>query len=88
MMVRKSVRGCGFGFDRNDAMTQMTQKRRWCARVGFSAEGSNLGRRKSRCDVIRSDSLSHDLRLFPITSALRRFDVLLSPIGQVRTLVD
>jgi len=47
MLVRKSVRGCGFGFDRYDAMTPMTpmtQKRRWCARVGFRAEGSNLGR--------------------------------------------
>jgi len=27
MMVRKSVRGWGIGFDRYDAMTQMTQKR-------------------------------------------------------------
>jgi len=43
MMVRKSVRGCGFGFDPYHAMTQMTQmtqKRRWGERVGCRAAGS------------------------------------------------
>jgi len=42
MMVRKSVRRSGFGFDRYDAMTPMTpmtRKRRWFTRVGFRAEG-------------------------------------------------
>jgi len=42
MMVRKSFRGWGIGFDRSDAMTPMTpmtRKRRWFTRVGFRAEG-------------------------------------------------